>query len=237
VDQEINYTLSIEEFVNFLKGRTVIGEVEGFETPDGPGWGVELGTGTKVLFVSKWGADGDELPSISGNAPQIAQKPTIYVYEKPQHEHDCNACKFLGTYHYFDRMICEYKIIDLYMCDTKDIESKHPNDNTCPTFLGRLGYGEGNYFYGHSFNFAEQDPVLKEAIARAIARELFNKEDYPELIPPKQAYFSISASGGVLSFGDMGAVGKYTTVEEAVEDVADEDGYEPEFDEDGQIIN
>lgn len=190
MNQEINYTITIEEFVNFLKGRTVMGEVEGFETPDGLGWGVELGTGSKVLFVSKWSADEDELPSIAGNAPQLARKPTIWVYEKPQYEHDCTACKFLGTYHYFDQMICEYKIIDLYMCDQNDAEGLHKNENTCPTFLGRLGQGEGNYYYGHNFNYAERDSVLKEGIARATSNGLFKKEEYPELILPKQAFFT-----------------------------------------------
>jgi len=200
VDQEISYTISIEEFTNFLKGRTVMGEVEGFETPDGLGWGVELGTKTKVLFVSKWGADEDELPSISGNAPQLARKPIIWVYEKPQYKHDCTVCKFLGTYHHFDQMICEYKIIDLYMCDKTDANNIHnQSESDCPTFLGRIGPGNGNYYYGHNFSYAERDPVLKEGVARATSKGLFDKADYPELVVPIRKTFTL---GSYVSFGD-----------------------------------
>jgi len=210
VDQEISYTISIEEFTNFLKGRTVMGEVEGFETPDGLGWGIELGPAvkgmkTKVLFVSKWSADEDELPSISGNAPQLARKPIIWVYEKPQYTHDCTTCKFLGTYHHFDQMICEYKIIDLYVCDKTantdaNITHHQSEGGDCPTFLGRIGPGNGNYYYGHNFSYAEQDPVLKEGVARATSKGLFDKANYPELVAPVRNAFTV---GSFVSFGTI----------------------------------
>ena len=326
MNQEINYTLSMEEFVNFLKGRTIVGEVEGFETPDGLGWGVELGTGSKVLFISQWDAptpseetsttpseetsttsseettnktSETESPTPSSSVPDFgkdepadkasttqadkasttqadetsttpsdkaykdpigrnapcpcdsgrkykkcclnkisalrdaakvllavpkkkfdfsepeteteapiiakAKKPIIRVYEKPQHEHDgCTACKFLGTYYHFDRMICEYRMIDLYMCDTKDASSSHPNDNSCPTFLGRLGPGNGNYYYGHNFAHAEAHSVLRQAVARATMHGFFNKEDYPELEPqPYKPYIPLDGGFRSYKYGEV----------------------------------
>jgi len=232
-----------------------MGEVEGFETPDGLGWGIELGpavkeTKTKVLFVSKWSADEDELPSISGNAPQLARKPIIWVYEKPQYTHDCTTCNFLGTYHHFDQMICEYKIIDLYMCDKTDGNTiHHQSESDCPTFLGRIGPGNGNYYYGHNFSYAERDPVLKEGIARATSKGLFDKANYPELVAPVRSAFTVGSFAG---FGTVeliaGAPGQIQ-IDAGIQGIQgipaeyipppimlEEEDYMPEYDDDGNLI-
>jgi len=234
---EVGYPLSMESFVSFLKGRTVIGEIENQETPDGPGWGLEFGSTdspAKALFVSRWGADEEELPSVSGAVPQVGKKPRIWIYEKPQYRHDdCPGCSFLGSYHYFDKMTCEFRKTDLYMCDNKVSGILHSNRSPCPTFLVRLGPGEGNYCYANSYNHIALDPMYKEALSRAKARELFVETNYPEVFgdpssPEQVQYFT---GGGNLQFtvganNILYAGGAGVLVEE-----------DNEYDEDGNLID
>lgn len=200
MERETKYKLSLKDFITFQKGRTVSAEVDSCETPDGIGWGVEFGDGAKAIFVSQWGADEEFLPSMMGVCPQVAQKPVVWVFDKPLYKENCPGCTFLGTYHHFNKISCIYSFVDLYMCDHTHPDREHFNENTCPTFLARLGNGHGNYYYGTYFKRAEEDEILAEAISRATSRGLFKKEDYPELMPKK----SKLGTGLQYNFGGTG---------------------------------
>lgn len=72
---------------------------------------------------------------------------------KPQYEHDCENCKFLGQFEH------EGVHHDLYFC------------NHAPTVIARYGkYGH----YACGLSFIDVDPILTEAAVKAIEKGLLN---------------------------------------------------------------
>jgi hypothetical protein len=68
---------------------------------------------------------------------------------KPAFTHDCDCCKFLGT----------YKKHDLYFC---------AQDHIFPTLIAR--YSDDGPDYMSGLSFAKVSPMLGEAASRALAQ-------------------------------------------------------------------
>ena len=82
----------------------------------------------------------------------------IITKDKPVHEHDCDACKYLGTYTVLpDSIPGEDKYIDCYWCDNPG----HPN---LSSVIGREGSDGPAYSSSHPPEaFAAKQEYLQHA--------------------------------------------------------------------------
>ena len=97
---------------------------------------------------------------------------------KPKYEHDCDACKFLGTYTHNDH------IHDLYFCGTHE-------DGTV---IARFGHDGPEYRSGMPFAERGTQPY-KDAKDRAVAKGFYKPDDLLLRIPNDQQIMAARADG------------------------------------------